>query len=139
MAYRFRLYPDAQQEQQFLAHCAHARYMWNLAVEQHQHWKPGRASAPGYSEQCRQLTEARAENGSRWTRLPRKSGRCAPFRLVSAVFTWPGTSALYARYIAGLIVSVRVGGAVSVCGPGGRPGPSLLLRSASCATVRAGR
>ena len=34
--------------------------MWNLAVEQHSHWRPGRASAPGYLEQCRQLTAARA-------------------------------------------------------------------------------
>jgi putative transposase len=41
-------------------HCAHARYVWNLAVEQHQHWRPGRAGGPGYPEQCRQLTEARA-------------------------------------------------------------------------------
>jgi transposase len=30
-------------------------------VEQHQHWHPGRKSAPGYLEQCRQLTAARAE------------------------------------------------------------------------------
>ena len=36
--------------------------MWNLAVEQHRHWHPGRASAPGYLEQCRQLTAARAEH-----------------------------------------------------------------------------
>jgi putative transposase len=43
-------------------HCAHARYMWNLAVEQHSHWHPGRRSAPGYLEQCRQLTAARAEH-----------------------------------------------------------------------------
>jgi transposase len=43
-------------------HCAHARYVWNLAVEQHAHWRPGRKSAPGYLEQCRQLTEARAEH-----------------------------------------------------------------------------
>ncbi|MBE1613086.1 IS605 OrfB family transposase [Actinopolymorpha pittospori] len=33
--------------------------MWNLACEQHQHWRPGRSSAPGYGEQSRQLTEAR--------------------------------------------------------------------------------
>ena len=32
------------------------------AVEQHRHWRPGRASAPGYLEQCRQLTAARAEH-----------------------------------------------------------------------------
>ena len=41
-------------------HCAHARYVWNLAVEQHAHWHPGRKGAPGYLEQCRQLTAARA-------------------------------------------------------------------------------
>ena len=39
---------------------AHARYVWNLAVEQHSHWHPGRKGAPGYLEQCRQLTQARA-------------------------------------------------------------------------------
>jgi transposase len=43
-------------------HCTHARYVWNLAVEQHAHWRPGWASAPGYLEQCRQLTQARAEH-----------------------------------------------------------------------------
>ncbi len=43
-------------------HCAHARYIWNLAVEQHAHWRPGRKSAPGYLEQCRQLTAIRAEH-----------------------------------------------------------------------------
>src|SRR5919108_6034401 len=60
---RFRLAPTPAQEQGLLDHCAHARFVWNLAVEQHQHWKPGRASAPGYLEQCRQLTEARREFG----------------------------------------------------------------------------
>lgn len=43
-------------------HCAHARYVWNLAVEQHSHWKRGRKPAPGFVEQCRQLTEARRDN-----------------------------------------------------------------------------
>jgi putative transposase len=43
-------------------HCAHARYVWNLAVEQQSWWRPGRTSAPGYLEQCRQLTAARAEH-----------------------------------------------------------------------------
>ena len=39
----------------------HGRYVWNLAVEQqHQHWQPGRR-APGYNEQCSQLTAAHAE------------------------------------------------------------------------------
>ena len=45
-------------------HCAHARFVWNLAVEQHSHWHPGRQNVPGYLEQCRQLTAARAEH--RW-------------------------------------------------------------------------
>ena len=36
--------------------------MWNLAVEQHRHWRPGRKSAPGYLEQCRRLTRVRAEH-----------------------------------------------------------------------------
>ncbi len=56
------MYPMREQEQQMLLHCAHARYVWNLAVEQHSHWKPGRKSAPGFAEQCGQLTEARREN-----------------------------------------------------------------------------
>jgi len=36
--------------------------VWNLAVEQHAWWRPGRGSAPGYLEQSRQLTAARAGN-----------------------------------------------------------------------------
>jgi hypothetical protein len=36
--------------------------MWNLAVEQQSWWRPGRTSAPGWVEQCRQLTQARAEH-----------------------------------------------------------------------------
>jgi transposase len=57
---RYRLNPTPAQEAVLRDHCGHARYTWNLAVEQHSHWHPGRASAPGYLEQCRQLTAARA-------------------------------------------------------------------------------
>jgi putative transposase len=56
---RSRLYPTPAQEDRLLGHCGHARYMWNLAVEQRSWWQPGRP-APGYAEQCRQLSEARA-------------------------------------------------------------------------------
>jgi putative transposase len=42
-------------------HCMHARFVWSLAVEQHRYWRPGRAGAPGYTAQCRQLTEATKE------------------------------------------------------------------------------
>lgn len=45
-----------------LLHCAHARYVWNLAVEQHAYWYKGRRPAPGFAEQCKQLTEARRDN-----------------------------------------------------------------------------
>jgi transposase len=58
---RYRLLPTPAQEAVLRDHCAHARYIWNLAVEQHAHWRPGRISAPGYLAQCRQLTQARAE------------------------------------------------------------------------------
>jgi hypothetical protein len=43
-----------------LEHCGHARFVWNLAVEQHAWWTPRRGPAPGFVEQCRQLTQARA-------------------------------------------------------------------------------
>ena len=59
---RYRLRPTPAQEAVLRGHCAHARYVWNLAVEQHAHWHQGRKSAPGYLEQCRQLTAARAEH-----------------------------------------------------------------------------
>jgi putative transposase len=61
---RYRLIPAPAQEAVLRDHCAHARYVWNLAVEQHAHWHPGREGAPGYPEQCRQLTAARA--GHAW-------------------------------------------------------------------------
>jgi putative transposase len=57
---RYRLLPTAEQAVVLAEHCRHARYVWNLAVEQQQHWQPGR-QAPGYNEQCGQLTAARAE------------------------------------------------------------------------------
>jgi len=59
---RYRLIPTPAQQAVLQDHCGHARYVWNLAVEQHSHWHPGRGNAPGYLEQCRQLTQARVEN-----------------------------------------------------------------------------
>ncbi len=59
---RYRLLPSPAQEAVLRDHCAHARYLWNLAVEQHSHWHPGRTSPPDYLEKCRQLTRARAEH-----------------------------------------------------------------------------
>jgi hypothetical protein len=57
---RFRLLPTPAQQVALLEHCRHARFVWNLAVEQQQLWQPGRR-APGYNEQSAQLTEIRAE------------------------------------------------------------------------------
>jgi putative transposase len=62
----YRLYPTPAQEAVLGVHWAQARFMWNLACEQHSWWRPGRAAAPGWAEQCRQLTEARGEFG--WLR-----------------------------------------------------------------------
>jgi putative transposase len=59
---RSRLIPTPAQQVILLLYCAHARFVWNLAVEQHQHWHRGRKSPPGYLQQCRQLTQARAEH-----------------------------------------------------------------------------
>ena len=58
---RYRLMPTPEQEVVLRRHCAHARYMWNLAVEQQSWWRPGRCAAPGYCTQAAQLTQARAE------------------------------------------------------------------------------
>jgi len=63
---RYRLVPTPGQEAIMREHCAHARFVWNLAVEQQSWWRPGRGSAPGYLDQCRQLTAARA--GHSWLR-----------------------------------------------------------------------
>jgi len=60
---RYRLTPTPTQEIILARHCSHARYVWNLAVEQQSWWRPGRCSAPRYYTQAAQLTEARAEFG----------------------------------------------------------------------------
>jgi transposase len=59
---RYRLQPTTEQEKVLLSHCAHARYVWNLCVEQESWWRRDRGRMPGLAERCRQLTEARAEN-----------------------------------------------------------------------------
>jgi transposase len=61
MAHRYRLYPTAEQSM-FMAerHCADARFVWNLAVEQF-NWGRGGRSAPGSAERMHQLAEARQE------------------------------------------------------------------------------
>ncbi len=61
---RYRLYPTPEQATKMAEHCAHARFVWNLGLEQRLMWRRGRRSSPGYLEQSRQLTEARLS--SQW-------------------------------------------------------------------------
>ncbi|WP_328990966.1 transposase [Kribbella sp. NBC_01245] len=57
---RYRPVPTPVQEIVLLGHCGHARYVWNLGLEQRLMWRPGRPPTPGYVVQAAQLTEARA-------------------------------------------------------------------------------
>ena len=59
MAFRYRLYPTPAQAEMLARHCADARFVWNLALEQANCWRLGRAPAPGSAERFRQLAEAR--------------------------------------------------------------------------------
>jgi transposase len=63
---RFRMYPTPAQQVALLHQCGHARSLWNLALEQWSMWTPDKGATPGYVEQARQLTEARAAFG--WLR-----------------------------------------------------------------------
>lgn len=58
---RQRLYPSAEMIPVLIRHCADARFVWNLGLEQRNYWKPGMKSLSVY-EQARELTEARAAN-----------------------------------------------------------------------------
>ncbi len=60
---RFRLYPTPAQEECLRGHCAQARFVWNLALEQANWYRPEWGPTPGYVAQSAQLTEARVANG----------------------------------------------------------------------------
>ena len=57
---RFRLYPSAAQKVLLLEQCAHARYVWNLGLEQRLMWARWKGPTPGFNAQAAQLTAARA-------------------------------------------------------------------------------
>ncbi|WP_327634769.1 transposase [Kribbella sp. NBC_00482] len=63
---RFRMYPTPVQRCDLFEHCRHARYVWNLALEQWSMWRRDQGPTPTFTEQCRQLTAARA--ASDWLR-----------------------------------------------------------------------
>ncbi|MFI7062617.1 RNA-guided endonuclease InsQ/TnpB family protein [Kribbella sp. NPDC050124] len=54
------MYPTPAQHAALLTQCRHARCVWNLALEQWSMWTRDKGATPGYIEQARQLTEARA-------------------------------------------------------------------------------
>ena len=60
MAFRYRLYPERSQSPGCERHSADSRFVWNLALEQANCWRPGRGPMPGSAERHRQLAEARA-------------------------------------------------------------------------------
>ncbi|MBU8814001.1 transposase [Mycolicibacterium goodii] len=63
MAHRYRMYPTAEQAGFMLdRHCADARFVWNLAVEQFNWGRTGRP-APGPAARQKQLAEARQQFG----------------------------------------------------------------------------
>lgn len=62
MAHRYRLYPTDAQSETCRMHCSHARFVWNLALEQANWWRPGRSPSPGSTARFRQLAEARRDS-----------------------------------------------------------------------------
>jgi putative transposase len=58
---RLRLYPSAAHEALLLEQCGHARYVWNLGLEQRLMWARWKGPTPGFNAQAAQLTQARAE------------------------------------------------------------------------------
>ena len=60
MSIRERLYPQEQELSVLERHCADARYVWNLALEQRNLWVRGRSQKITYKTQAHELAEARA-------------------------------------------------------------------------------
>jgi putative transposase len=58
----YRLYPTPAQEILLLQQCGHARYVWNLGLEQRLMWRRWQGPTPGYHAQAARLPQARAEN-----------------------------------------------------------------------------
>jgi transposase len=71
-----------------LEHCSHARFVWNLAVEQHRHWRPGRATwrKAGVHEGFRIV----GRRGDHWDvcRLSRKTGQVRIPKVGWVRFRW---------------------------------------------------
>lgn len=57
------MYPTPAQETLLLEHCSHARFVWNLALEQRNLYRPTWGPTPNFNAQAAQLTEARKVSG----------------------------------------------------------------------------
>jgi putative transposase len=58
---RQRLHATPEQENVLVSHCSHARFVWNLALEQASFYRTWQGSTPGSAARFRQLAEARAQ------------------------------------------------------------------------------
>jgi len=61
MAIRERLYPDQESAVIMVRHCADARYVWNIGLEQRNLWVRHRSARVNYHSQQKELAEARRE------------------------------------------------------------------------------
>lgn len=61
MSIRQRLYPDRVSTAVMVVHCADARYVWNLGLEQRNLWVRGRTAPINYYSQQKELAEARKD------------------------------------------------------------------------------
>ena len=59
MSIRERLYPQEQELPVLMRHCADARYVWNLGLEQRNYWAQGHTQKITYNSQAHELSEAR--------------------------------------------------------------------------------
>jgi putative transposase len=59
MSHRYRIYPAPDQLVVLERHCADARFVWNLALEQANLYRADLGATPNEAERGRQLTEAR--------------------------------------------------------------------------------
>lgn len=66
-AFRFKLYPTAEQEKQFRQYASVVRFIYNLALEQRRDWwrqyRANTGKQINFAFQCRELTPLRAEFG----------------------------------------------------------------------------
>ena len=61
MSIKQRLYPEASHVEMLRVHCGHARFIWNLALEQRQMYRKDRDFRPSVVSQAKELSELRKE------------------------------------------------------------------------------